>query len=112
MVKKLLQQRQRAGDIASRHHYSGRKPVILEAPCQKTRTALGKKPDLTLKELRQAVALACSLPALHYALAKMGLTYKKRRSGPVNRTGRISPKPGGVAQTTNQLGPGQVDLSG
>jgi transposase len=57
------------------------------------RKALSKKPDLTLEELRQAVALECSLPAVHYALAKMGLTYKKRRSAPVNRTGRTLPRP-------------------
>src|SRR6266853_320589 len=69
MVKKLLQQRRHTGDIAPRHHYSGRKPVIVESHCQKLRRLLSKKPDLTLKELRQAVALGCSLPAIHYALA-------------------------------------------
>jgi transposase len=74
MVKKLLQQRRHTGNIAPRHQYSGRKPKILETHCGKMRSALNKKPDLTLKELRQAVALECSLPALHYALAKMGLT--------------------------------------
>ncbi len=95
MVKKLLQQRRHTGDIASRHHYSGRKPMILEAHCQKLRGQLDRKPDLTLKELRQAVALKCSLPAIHYALARMGLTYKKRHSGPANRTARTSPRPGG-----------------
>ena len=41
------------------------------------RTLLGKKPDLTLKELRAAVALDARCPAIHYALEKMGLTYKK-----------------------------------
>lgn len=33
------------------------------------RSLLGRKADLTLKELRAALALECSLPALHYALA-------------------------------------------
>jgi hypothetical protein len=42
-----------------------------------------------LTELREAVALECSLPAIYYALEKMGLTYKKRRFGPVSRTARI-----------------------
>ena len=101
MVKKLLQQRRCTGDIAPRHQYSGRKPKILEAHCGKLRTALDKKPDLTLKELHQKVALACSLPAVHYALAKMGLTYKKRRSGLVNRTGRTLPRPGGRGASSN-----------
>ena len=31
MVKKLLQQRRRTGDLAPRHRFSGRKPLIREA---------------------------------------------------------------------------------
>ena len=85
MVKKLLQQRRRTGDIAARHRYSGRKPRILGSHCQQMRALLGRKPDLTLQELRAAVALDCTLPAIHYALQKMGLTYKKRHSGPANK---------------------------
>src|SRR5512139_3347877 len=68
MVKKLLQQRRRTGDIAPRHHYSGRKPMILPAHQHQMRTLLIRKPDLTLKELRVAVALDCTLPAIHYVL--------------------------------------------
>jgi len=37
---------------------------------RRMRVLLGKKPDLTLKELRAAVALECSLLAIHYALAQ------------------------------------------
>lgn len=90
MVKKLLQQRRRTGDIAPRHRYSGRKPRILSSHHQQLRTLLGRKPDLTLRELRAAVALDCTLPAIHYALAKLGLTYKKRHSGPANKTVQTS----------------------
>jgi transposase len=82
MVKKLLQQRKRTGDIGPRHHRSGRKPTILSAHHRRMRELLGQKPDLTLRELRSAVALDCTLPAIHYALGRMGLTYKKRRSAP------------------------------
>jgi len=69
------------------------------------RTLLGRKPDLTLKELRVAVALECTLPAIHYVLKKMGLTYKKRRSGPASRTvrtsrGRAGPGGGGKPAST------------
>src|SRR6267143_2337797 len=72
MVKKLLQQRRRTGDIGPRHHCSGRKPMILATHHRRLRALLDRKPDLTLKELRQAVELNCSLPAIHYALEKMG----------------------------------------
>jgi transposase len=91
MVKKLIQQRRHTGDISPRHHRSGRKPKILSSHCQQMRKLLSRKPDLTLEELRQKVGLDCTVVAIHYALEKMGLTYKKRHSGPVNRTGRTSP---------------------
>ena len=105
MVKKLLQQRRRIGDIAPRHHCSGRKPTIVDSHQRQMRTLLGRKPDLTLKELRVAVALECTLPAIHYVLKKMGLTYKKRRSGPASRTvrtsrGRAGPGGGGKPAST------------
>ncbi len=88
MVKKLLQQRRHTGDIGPRHRYSGRKPKILGGHRQQMRLLLSKKPDLTLKELRSAIQLNCSLPAIHYALEEMGLTYKKRHSAPASRTAR------------------------
>jgi transposase len=88
MVKKLLQQRRHTGDIRPRHHLAGRKPKILAKHRQRMQAKLAQRPDLTLRELRQAVGLSCSLPAIHYALAAMNLTYKKRHSGPASRTGR------------------------
>ncbi len=94
MVKKLLQQRRRTGDIRPRHYRSGRKATILPGHQHQMRTLLARQPDLTLKELRQAVALNCTLPAIHYALQGMGLTYKKRHSMPVSKTERIYRGPG------------------
>jgi transposase len=92
MVKKLLQQRRRTGDIAPRHHLAGRKPMIVAVHRSRLRALLTKKSDLTLKELRAAMELKCSLQAIHVVLARMGLTYKKRHSGPVSRTGRTLPE--------------------
>jgi transposase len=88
MVKKLLQQRKRTGDIAPRHRFCGRKPMIVASHRQQIRALLAKKNDLTLKELRQAMGLPCSLQAIHVVLGKMGLTYKKRPFAPASRTGR------------------------
>lgn len=88
MVKKLLQQRKRTGDVRPRHRFSGRKPVILDEHRRRMRQLLGQQPDMTLPELRSAVGLSCTLPAIHYVLADMNLTYKKRHSAPSNRTGR------------------------
>ena len=83
----------------------GASPTIVGSHQRQMRTLLGRKPDLTLKELRVAVALECTLPAIHYVLKKMGLTYKKRRSGPASRTvrtlrGRAGPGGGGKPAST------------
>lgn len=91
MVKKLLQRRRHGGDIGPRYHRCGLKPGKVAAQGQTFRQLLNRKPDMTLEELRAVTALKCSLPAIHYVLEKMGLTYKKRRSGPANRTGPTLP---------------------
>lgn len=90
LVKKLLQQRRHTGDIAPRHRFSGSKPTILPSHQSQMRALLRDKPDMTLPELRTATGLRCTLPAIHYALKKLGLTYKKRHSGPANKTGPTS----------------------
>ena len=95
MVKKLLQQRRRTGNIAARHHFAGRKPMIVGAHQSQMRSLLAKKSDLTLKELREATGLKCSLQAINVVLGKMGLTYKKRHSVPASRTVQTSPGGGG-----------------
>jgi transposase len=95
MVKKLLQQRRHTGDIAARHHRSGRKPRIVESHRRQLRELVGRKPDLTLEELRQATALDCTPQAIHYVLEKMGLTYKKRHCAPASKTARTSRGRGG-----------------
>jgi transposase len=80
MVKKLLQQRRNTGDIAPRHRYSGRKPKIMPKDKRHLERMVHKHPDMTLEELRNGIGVDCSLPAIHYALIRLGLSYKKRRS--------------------------------
>ncbi|PTX95781.1 hypothetical protein DB354_10240 [Opitutus sp. ER46] len=94
MVKKLLQQRRRCGDIRPQHHRCGRKPRITPEHRKRLRELVAEKPDRTLAELRSCVGLSCTLPAIHYALAAMDLTYKKRRFMQQSRTGPILPERG------------------
>ncbi|MFO7775835.1 MAG: hypothetical protein R6W89_08565 [Candidatus Hydrogenedentota bacterium] len=68
MVKKLLQQRRRTDDIRARHHRWGRKPKL---------TPTHRRRLVQLVELRDAIGVACSLPAIHYALVREGLSLKK-----------------------------------
>ena len=94
-VAKLLHQRRQTKDIAPRHKYSGRKPKLLAEHRRQLRAWLSQKPDLTLRELHEMLGLNCTLPAIHYVLVDLGLTYKKRRCGPASRTGRTSAKRAG-----------------
>ena len=55
---------------------------------------VNQKPDITLAEMRDALKLGCSLPAIHYVLIDMGLTYKKRLSMLASRLAQTSPGPG------------------
>ena len=96
MVKKLLQQRRHTGCIAHRHRQAGRKPQIVHDHQRQMRALLGEKPDLTLKELRHALGLECSLQAIHVVLGKMGLTYKKKLSARQNKAVRTSHGRGGA----------------
>lgn len=94
MVKKLLAQRRRTGEIGAGYHRCGRKPKILPTQQKRLATLVRKTPDLTLAQLREATGLRCSLVAIHCTLVKVGLTYKKRRSAPANRAARTSPASG------------------
>jgi transposase len=95
MVKKLLQQRRRLGDLRPQHFRAGRKPKIQATDRLQLRQQLAAKPDLTLAELRASTGLNCTLPAIHYVLAAMGLTFKKRRSARPSKIARTSRAPGG-----------------
>ncbi len=85
LVKKLLAQRRRSGDIGPRYHRCGRRPKILKTHHRQLRALVRKKPDLTLAQWRAAAAWPCSLVAVHHALVKMGLTYRKRRCVPASK---------------------------
>lgn len=85
--------------------------MILESHRQEMSSLLKSKPDLTLKELRRALGLKCSLPAIHYSLIALGLTYKKRHS-PGERTGPARHCSGapGVASPASDLGSDTLNL--
>ena len=85
MVKKLLAQRRRTGRIGPQLHLCGRKPKILGTHRARMRELLGRKPDMTLAELRDELGLECTVQAVFYALDDLGLTRRQRRSTPARR---------------------------
>ena len=90
MVKKLLQQRRKTQELGHRHRYSGRKAKILPEYREKLKAVVAAQPDLTLAQIKAKLAMTCSVPAVHYALAALGLTYKKRRSAPPSKAAPTS----------------------
>ena len=74
MVKKLLSQRQRLGDIRPQHHRCGCKPLFDAGCCRRLQNLVAARPNATLQELREALGVACTLVAIHYVLIRLGLT--------------------------------------
>jgi hypothetical protein len=58
------------------------------------RELVAQKLDRILAELRKALELDCTLPAIHYASEDMGLSFKKRLSMPANNSAKTSPRRG------------------
>ena len=96
MVKKLLMQRRRTGQIAARHRFSGRKARLLPERGAELKRLVAKEPDLTLTEMKDRLKLDCTIGAIHWVLGRLGLTYKKRRSMRLNKTGRTWHGPDGA----------------
>jgi transposase len=90
LVKKLLRQRKRTGDLRPRYRYCGRRAKVLPEHGQALKQLIAKEPDLTLAEMKERLGLGCTVAANHWVLNKLGLTYKKRRSMRLNKTGRTS----------------------
>ena len=96
MVKKLLQQQERTGDLRPRYRFCGRKAKLMPQHGAQLKALVAKEPDLTLEEIKQRLGLGCTIGAIHWVLTRQGLTYKKRRSMRLNKTGRTWRGPDGV----------------
>ena len=91
MVKKLLSQRAKTGELAARHRFSGRKARLMALHGAQLKSLVAKQPDATLVEIKQRLGLSCTVAAIHVILTKMGLTYKKRRCMQPNKHAPTSP---------------------
>lgn len=96
MVKKLLAQKDRTGDLRPRYRYCGRKAKLEPAHGERMKALVKKEPDLTLAEIKQRLELDCTIGAIHWILRRQGLTYKKRRFMRPNKTVRTSSRRGGA----------------
>jgi transposase len=84
-VRRLKQRRAATGEVAPRRQRHGRLPGWV-AHADAIRDAVRVAPDATLDEYRGRFRPPLSRAALARALAALGLTRKKSRSGRANRT--------------------------
>jgi transposase len=86
-VRRLKQRRAATGEVAHRKQRHGQIAGWVRYADQ-IREAVRQAPDATLAEYRQRFRIPLSKSALARALVHLGLTRKKSRSGPANKTVR------------------------
>ena len=85
-IRRLLQRRRETGSLAPKPRGGGQPPAFDAEAAGRLRQAVAADPDATLKELAVAGGVACSTSAVDRAPRRLGITRKKSRSGPRNRT--------------------------
>jgi transposase len=83
-VRRLKQRRKATGETTPRP--SGRRPTTWRPHAERIREAVRDAPDLTLQELKARLELTVSLATLWRAVKALGLTLKKKSSGPRSET--------------------------
>jgi transposase len=86
-VRRLKQRRRQDGRVGPRPQRRGPVPGW-HTHAEAIRAAVAAHPDATLREYRERHGLPLSKSALARALAALGLSRKKSRSGPASRTAR------------------------
>jgi len=86
-ARRLKQHKRERGDIKPRIGGGTQTPKVDSV---RLRELVAQKPDATLAELRESLKVDCSTWTICKALQKLKLTYKKSRSAPPSRTGRMS----------------------
>ena len=108
-VRNLIALWRETGDVSPRYgRCVGRPPKIGPRQQEKLRELLASRCDMTLEELRDGLGLDCTVQAVHLALGRMGLTYKKdppgQRAAARGRRGRAR----GLAGAADELRPLQA----
>lgn len=105
-VSKVLSRRRSTGEIAARPQRC-RLPQKLAELHEAIRTEVAARPDVTSAELRRWLLethrVYASEGLMHKTLARLGLTFKKSRSGQPNRIGPTSLRPAPNGATSNPV---------
>ena len=85
-VRRLKQRRRQTGETSPRPSGGAR---VRKIDMARLDELVKEQPDATARELRERLGIQCAETAIYAALKRLGLTFKKRRSMPPNRTGRM-----------------------
>src|SRR5262249_10912452 len=81
-VRRLLQRRRQSGSLAPRPHAGGTPPALDPGRRRRLVALVAEHPDATLAELRDRLHTAAHVSTIHRALARLGLTSKKKPCTP------------------------------
>lgn len=87
-VRRVRQRFEETGSVEPRKTKPGRKPALDAEALQRLANRVASRPDATLAELRAHIGIDVDLAVYCRALKKLGLTRKKSRFTPTNRTVR------------------------
>lgn len=84
-VRRLMQRHRESGSLAPKSGPRGPKPRLADQ-AERLRELNAQQPDLTPTEIRDRLGLAVAAITVWRALIRLGLSFKKSRSGPPSRT--------------------------
>jgi transposase len=85
-VRRLKQRRRETGETSPRPSGGVR---VRKIDMTRLAELVKEQPDATARELREKLDVRCAESAIYAALGRLGLSFKKRRSTPPSRTGRM-----------------------
>lgn len=86
-MRRLLQRRKETGSFAAFPQNPGRKPKLNERQMGQLQRLVQRRPDATLRELKEGLKVRMTDRALLRALGVLGFTLKKSRSMRSNKNG-------------------------
>jgi transposase len=93
-VRRLLRRRRQTGSFAAKPCGGARNVKMDEQRCGRLLVLVTEQPDASLAELRDRLGAPVHLSTVARALTRLGLTVKKKSSGPPSRAGPTSGRSG------------------
>lgn len=104
-ARRVKQRRRETGETTPRTPGG---PRLVKIDRARLAELVAQQPDATLTELRDRLGVVCTISAVCMALKQLGLSFKKRRSTPRNRTGRMwqaaAPRGGPIRAAWTRVG--------